>query len=206
MSSSRSEPLTPVALSKDGPDRLVIEWNDGHRSVYTWQHLRTNCPCAGCREEREQAGRSVPHPQAQASCAAGAGRHADRSAVMRTRSSGATATTPAFTPWNTCDRSASVRNAQPSASAAASGDSTQLLAGSLGPMETFSCNPPEARSRRSLCPNIKNMIAVASGKGGVGKSTVAANLALALHQTRPRSRPARRRHLRPQRADHDGRP
>ena len=46
--------LRPIALKKEGDDRLVIEWNDGHRSEYLWTHLRSNCPCAGCKEERLQ--------------------------------------------------------------------------------------------------------------------------------------------------------
>ena len=54
MSAPAPGPLAPVALRQDGPDRLVIEWNDGHRSVYAWGHLRAHCPCAGCREEREK--------------------------------------------------------------------------------------------------------------------------------------------------------
>jgi len=52
MSTATSEPLLPVALGKDDQNRLAIEWNDGHRSVFTWKHLRANCPCANCREER----------------------------------------------------------------------------------------------------------------------------------------------------------
>ncbi len=39
--------------------------------------------------------------------------------------------------------------------------------------------PPQLRT---ILPNVKNLIAVASGKGGVGKSTVTANLAVALAQ------------------------
>jgi DUF971 family protein len=44
----------PVALQKEGEDRLIIDWSDGLRTTYTWQQLRANCPCAGCREERLQ--------------------------------------------------------------------------------------------------------------------------------------------------------
>lgn len=46
--------LLPLGLKKDGDRGLIVEWNDGHRSVLGWAHLRSNCPCAGCKEERER--------------------------------------------------------------------------------------------------------------------------------------------------------
>ena len=51
-------------------------------------------------------------------------------------------------------------------------------------------------------PDVKNIILVMSGKGGVGKSTVAANLTLALQRSGMRVGLARRRHLRAERSHH----
>src|SRR2546423_4901073 len=41
--------------------------------------------------------------------------------------------------------------------------------------------PPDAPQQKVAIPGVKSVLAVASGKGGVGKSTVATTLALALH-------------------------
>ncbi len=41
----------PTAVDADG-DRLVIVWDDGHRSEYNFQLLRFHCACAGCVDEQ----------------------------------------------------------------------------------------------------------------------------------------------------------
>jgi ATP-binding protein involved in chromosome partitioning len=47
-------------------------------------------------------------------------------------------------------------------------------------VETKTATPHSDQKKNSILPNVKNTIAVASGKGGVGKSTVAVNIAVAM--------------------------
>ena len=47
-------------------------------------------------------------------------------------------------------------------------------------MDHIQVTVPEAPVKPEILPGVKNVVAIASGKGGVGKSTVAVNLAVAL--------------------------
>ncbi|HWX54476.1 MAG TPA: DUF971 domain-containing protein [Verrucomicrobiae bacterium] len=41
---------------------MDIEWNDGHKSHYTFQWLRDACPCATCTEDRKNNDRAPGVP------------------------------------------------------------------------------------------------------------------------------------------------
>lgn len=44
---------------------LEIDWQDGHRSAWSFAWLREACPCATCLEERKSEGRKPGQPRAK---------------------------------------------------------------------------------------------------------------------------------------------
>jgi DUF971 family protein len=44
---------------------LEIDWQDGHRSAWTFAWLRDACPCATCIDERKQEDRKIGQPRAK---------------------------------------------------------------------------------------------------------------------------------------------
>ena len=45
---------TPIRLNLKKDEKLEIEWQDGLKSVYPLDLLRSMCPCALCRQVREE--------------------------------------------------------------------------------------------------------------------------------------------------------
>ena len=42
-------PSTPKKIKLAGENNsVVVEWTDGHRSIYPYAYLREKCPCATC--------------------------------------------------------------------------------------------------------------------------------------------------------------
>ena len=48
-----ADKLKPETIEQVSSDLLMISWNDGRKCLYNTKMLRQNCPCAVCRDERE---------------------------------------------------------------------------------------------------------------------------------------------------------
>ena len=45
---------TPTRLDLKRDEKLQIDWADGHKCVYPLSLLRSKCPCAACKTQREE--------------------------------------------------------------------------------------------------------------------------------------------------------
>jgi len=96
---------------------LEIDWQDGHRSAWSFAWLRDACPCATCNEERNNAGRKPGQPKSRAASLlpmyTPPPRPASAHAVGRyaLQFNWEDATPPAFTRGSICAASASAASA-----------------------------------------------------------------------------------------------
>jgi DUF971 family protein len=53
--------IRPRKIQLNKPEKqLRIEWQDGGVQQCAWGNLRQQCPCAGCRQERDTAAHTNP--------------------------------------------------------------------------------------------------------------------------------------------------
>lgn len=55
-----------VRVNKTAGTGMEIDWQDGHKSSWSFAWLRDACPCATCQAEREASGRAVGEPKPKA--------------------------------------------------------------------------------------------------------------------------------------------
>jgi DUF971 family protein len=47
-------PPVPIKLNLKKDEKLDIDWADGRKSVYSITYLRSMCPCAQCKQLRQE--------------------------------------------------------------------------------------------------------------------------------------------------------
>jgi len=52
----------PLDVELDRRSGLTLHWQDGTQARFGLEELRVNCPCAECRERREQGEPAWPRP------------------------------------------------------------------------------------------------------------------------------------------------
>lgn len=67
-----AQPLPRIAITPEKVRVLLtegkgleIDWQDGHRSAWTFTWLRDACPCATCVDERKNEGRKIGNPKSK---------------------------------------------------------------------------------------------------------------------------------------------
>ena len=57
----KPEAIRPAEIGPAGEKELLIQWQDGHRSLYVFSYLRRSCRCAACVDE--WTGKQKPLPE-----------------------------------------------------------------------------------------------------------------------------------------------
>lgn len=55
LSTDKSNQYIPIDVSEFSDTALMITWGDGHESIYLFEDLREQCPCATCRQLRKNS-------------------------------------------------------------------------------------------------------------------------------------------------------